>query len=143
MRVAAGAAVTCCVPHCGLQRNGTGGSLPGRTRADGRAKTLQDSSVQLFVKRLAPVSSDWTLIIYDFKCEFQNRTHVEIATTRTGGLHNDYRLGRGEYDHRLGRGEFIFKARRVSDASSTLERSWFCQMGGGTQRATCGHTRLA
>ena len=30
-------------------------------------ETLQDSSVQLFVKRLAPVSSDWTLIIYDFK----------------------------------------------------------------------------
>ena len=74
-------------------------------------ETLEDSSVQLFVKQLAPVCSDWMPIIYEFKCEFENRTHVEIATTRTGGFPND---------HRLGRGEFIFKARRVSDASSTV-----------------------
>ena len=74
-------------------------------------ETLQDSSVQLFVKQLAPMCGDWTPIIYEFKCEFENRTHVEIATTRTGGFPDD---------HRLGRGEFIFKARRVSDASSTV-----------------------
>ena len=63
------------------------------------------------MKQLAPVCSDWTPIIYEFKCEFENRTHVEIATTRAGGFPND---------HRLGRGEFIFKARRVSDASSAI-----------------------
>ena len=74
-------------------------------------ETMEDSSVQLFVKRLAPVCSDWIPIIYQFKCEFENRTHVEIATTHTGGFPNDRRLGRGE---------FIFKARRVSDTSSSV-----------------------